>query len=91
VTVGETAAGFIKRLSLVPRRVLKKALKDLGAERGDIRSLEQELAGCYRLRVGKYRVIVRHGESGSIDVLFVEERRIVYEVFEEQFAKKLRS
>jgi mRNA-degrading endonuclease RelE of RelBE toxin-antitoxin system len=58
-------------------------------ERGDIRSLDQSLTGYYRLRVGKYRIIFRYQDNMTIEVVFIEERRLVYEVYEEQLARKL--
>jgi mRNA interferase RelE/StbE len=91
VIISEVAADFIRRLAPVPRKALKKAFVELRAERGDIRSLEDPLSGHYRLRVGKYRAIFRYAADKTIEVVFVEERKMVYEVFEEQLAKKLRS
>ena len=64
-------------------------MKELGHERGDIRSLEQALAGYYRLRVGKFRLIFRYVNTGEIEAIFVEERSMVYEVFEAQLLAKL--
>jgi mRNA interferase RelE/StbE len=89
VKVTEVAAGFVQRLSPDPRRAVKKALKDLREERGDIRSLEDPLTGYYRIRVGKYRIIFRYQDNMTIEVVFIEERRLVYEVYEEQLARKL--
>jgi mRNA interferase RelE/StbE len=91
VAVGEPASSFIRHLSPEPRRAIKKALKALCTESGDIRSLEQELAGYYRVRVGKYRIIFRYRNEATIEVPFVEERSLVYEVFAEQFIKRLKS
>jgi len=91
VEVGEPAASFVRRLSPEPRRAVKKALKALCTESGDIRSLEQELAGYCRVRVGKYRIIFRYRNEDTIEVLFIEERSIVYEVFAEQFIRRLKS
>ncbi|MBE7540063.1 MAG: hypothetical protein HS122_16840 [Opitutaceae bacterium] len=82
---------FAKRLSPEQRRMVKRALQDLCHERGDLRALEGGLAGYYRLRVGKFRLIFSHAEDGSIDAVFIEERSLVYEVFEAEFVKRLRS
>jgi mRNA interferase RelE/StbE len=71
--------------------MVKKSFEDLGLERGDIRSLEEPLVGHYRVRIGKYRVIFRYAENKTIEVGFVEERKMVYEVFDEQLARKLTS
>ena len=81
----------LRHLAPEPRRAMKKALKGLCDEKGDIRSLDQNLAGYYRLRVGKHRIIFRYGDDNAIDALFAEERNLVYEVFEEQLIKQLKS
>lgn len=91
LSIGDPALRYIEQLAPEPRRTLKEALRGLREDRGDIRSLESPLNGYYRARVGKYRVIFRYAENMTIDVLLIEERRLVYEIFEEEFAKKLRS
>jgi mRNA interferase RelE/StbE len=91
VDVKQPVYDFIRRLAPEARRALKKALKDLEHERGDIRSLEQALAGYYRLRVGKFRLIFRYVNTGDIEAIFVEERSMVYEVFEAQLLAKLKT
>jgi mRNA interferase RelE/StbE len=63
----------------------------LEQERGDIRPLEQALTGYYRLRIGKFRLIFRYFDPETIEAIFVEERSIVYEVFEAQLLAKLKS
>jgi mRNA interferase RelE/StbE len=55
-------------------------LQDLREGRGDIKALEANLTGYYRLRVGKLRVICCYAVDGVIEVVFVEERSLVYEV-----------
>jgi mRNA interferase RelE/StbE len=91
VDVKQPVYDFIRRLAPEPRRALKKALKDLEHERGDIRSLEQGLTGYYRLRVGKFRLIFRYVNTGDIEAIFIEERSMVYEVFEAQLLAKLKT
>jgi mRNA interferase RelE/StbE len=91
VVIKEDPYVFMRRLAPESRRALKGALKLLRREKGDIRALDQALTGYYRLRVGKFRVIFRYRDEETIDALYAAERGIVYEVFEEQFAKKLRS
>jgi mRNA interferase RelE/StbE len=82
---------YIRRLAPEQRRALKKALKELERERGDIRALEQALTGYHRLRVGKFRIIFRYASPARIEAIFIEERGIVYEVFESQFLARLKS
>lgn len=91
VVSSEPLRSFVRRLAPEPRWALKKALKELQRERGDIEPLEQALIGYYRLRVGRFRVIFRYRDDRTIEALFAEERSIVYEVFEEQFLRKLSS
>ncbi len=80
-----------KRLAPEQRRAVKQALLDLRHERGDIRALEGTLAGYCRIRVGKFRLIFAYASDGAIEVVFMEERRLVYEVFEAEFVKRLKS
>jgi mRNA interferase RelE/StbE len=82
---------FAGNLAPEPRRSVKQALRELRSERGDIRALEGVLAGYYRLRVGRLRIIFAYASDGVIEALFVEERSLVYEVFEAEFVRRLKS
>jgi mRNA interferase RelE/StbE len=82
---------FAKRLAPGPRSAAKHALQELRQERGDIRALEGALSGYYRLRVGRFRIIFSYGAGGAIEAVFMEERSLVYEVFEAEFIKRLKS
>jgi mRNA interferase RelE/StbE len=82
---------FARRLAPVPRRAVKRALQGLRRERGEIRALEGTLAGYYRLRVGRFRIVFAYAGDGAIEALFLEERSLVYEVFEAEFVKRLKS
>lgn len=90
VVVQQPVYDFIRRQAPEPRRALKKALKELEHERGDIRTLEQPLAGYCRLRVGKFRLVFRYPAPGVIDAIFLEERSMVYEVFAAQLVARLK-
>ena len=68
---------FAKRLAPEPRQAVKKALQALRSERGDIRALEGNLAGYYRLRVGRFRILFAYAADGSIEAVFMEERSFV--------------
>jgi mRNA interferase RelE/StbE len=81
---------FARRLAPEPRRAIKRALRLLRGERGDIRALEGPLTGYFRLRAGKYRILFRYADATTIEAIFAEERGIVYEVFEAEFLKKLK-
>jgi len=82
---------FAQRLAPEPRRAVKRALQELRSERGDIRALEGALAGYYRLRVGRFRIVFAYAADGAIEAVFMEERSLVYEVFEAEFIKRLKS
>jgi len=82
---------YAKRLAPEPRRAIKHALVKLRREQGDIRSLEANLSGYYRLRSGRHRIIFSYATDGAIDAIFIEERQLVYELFEAQFIKRLKS
>ncbi len=60
---------------------MKRALKELAREKGDIKRLEGPLDGYCRLRVGGYRVILYYTGGGTLECVFAERRNIVYEVF----------
>jgi mRNA interferase RelE/StbE len=82
---------FARRLAPEPRRAVKHARSGLRQERGDIKALEGNLAGYYRLRVGRHRIIFSYAADGAIEAIFIEERQLVYEVFEAQFIQWLKS
>jgi mRNA interferase RelE/StbE len=82
---------FTRRLAPEQRRAVTAALPELRRERGDLRALEGTLAGYYRLRVGRFRLIFAYARDGAIEVIFIEERGLVYEVFEAEFVKRLKS
>jgi len=82
---------YQRRLAPEPRKAIKAALVELRSEKGDIASLEANLAGYHRLRVGRHRIIFSYASDGAIDVIFIEERRLVYELFESEFIKRLKA
>jgi len=82
---------FVGRLAPEPRRAIKVALVALRKEHGDLSALEGNLSGYYRLRVGRHRIIFSYAADGAIEAVFIEERQLVYEVFEAQFIKRLKS
>jgi mRNA interferase RelE/StbE len=81
-------AAFVRGLAPEPRRQLRLAIRSLVQGRGDLKALEGELAGYWRLRVGSYRVILWR-RATVIECVFVERRSIIYEVFAEELQKKL--
>jgi mRNA interferase RelE/StbE len=82
---------YAKRLAPEPRRAIKHALAELRQERGEILALEANLSGYYRVRVGRHRIIFSYAADGAIEAIFIEERQLVYELFEAQFIKRLKA
>ena len=83
---------FIRSLPPEPRRVLRRSLKNLGREKGDIRALEGDLEGFYRLRALRYRVIFFYQVSSErriIRCLYAAPRSIVYEIFAQHLRELL--
>lgn len=89
VRISPQVEAFLGRLAPEPRRKLRAALVGLGKPTGDIKPLENELAGLYRLRVGRYRVIFSYAAPDTVDCIYAEERRIIYEVFAALLREKL--
>lgn len=75
---------FLRTLAPAPRRRLRLGISGLKEWSGDIKALEGELQGFWRLRVASYRVIfaveMRHGIE-TVRCLFAERRSVVYELF----------
>lgn len=90
VRIEKQVLDFIATLGMEHRRSLKKALKALGNETGDIKALGDELDGFSRLRVGPYRILFRYRPGKIIECVYMNRRALVYEVFEREVIDKLR-
>lgn len=66
------------------RRAIKSALRQLGAGKGDIKALEEELDGLHRLRVGRYRIVFRYLSNGTAHCFFMESRSLVYDLLRQR-------
>ena len=88
VCISEQVEGFLAGMAPTPKLRLRAALAKLANEKGDIIALENELAGFSRLTVGRYRVVFRYVEPHTIDCIFVEERKLVYEIFAALLSEK---
>ena len=58
-------------------------MRALTDKRGDLRALEGDLAGFYRLRVGRYRVVFHYQTVRQLCCLrceYAEERPLIYQV-----------
>jgi mRNA-degrading endonuclease RelE of RelBE toxin-antitoxin system len=84
IEVTEQVREFIRASSPEIRRWLRNALRKLEEEKGDIKRLDGELDGYFRLRVHSYRVIFRYDlrkNERMIRCDFAEHRSVVYEAF----------
>jgi mRNA interferase RelE/StbE len=92
VELEQQVVDFVRSLPPQPRQALRRALKTLQVEQGDIRALEGELEGFYRLRVQRYRVIFHYdlrGDQRVIRCVYAASRSIVYEVFAQRIRELL--
>jgi mRNA interferase RelE/StbE len=92
VELEQQVVDFIRSLAPEPRQAIRRSLKNLENEAGDIRALEGELEGFYRLRVLRYRIIFFYhvrGKSRTIRCVYAAPRGIVYEVFAQSIRELL--
>jgi mRNA interferase RelE/StbE len=87
--IGPQVRAFQATLGPEHRRTVKRALRDLTHERGDLRALREELSGWHRLKIGHYRLIFRYAEGRIIQCVFLQERKLVYEIFEAEMNRIL--
>ena len=81
----EQVSTFIGSQAPDERIMLRRALRQLASEQGDIKQLEERLRGFCRLRVGPFRAIFRYivtNGKRTISCEDVERRKIVYEAYE---------
>ena len=92
VELEQEVVDFVRSLPPQPRQALRRALKNLELEQGDIRALEGDLEGFYRIRVQRYRVIFHYqlrGDQRIIRCVYAAARSIVYEVFAQRIRELL--
>ena len=81
-------AEVIRHLSPDVKRAVKAALRALAANPSAGEPLKEELAGYWKFRVRRYRVIYQIERRGnSVRILAIGERRSIYE----EVAEELRS
>jgi mRNA interferase RelE/StbE len=86
VELDPQVVAFVRSLAPEPRRRVRLGLRGLEEQKGDLKQLEGELAGYVRLRIGRYRVLVRfYAEKGKrvARCVFAARRNVVYELFSE--------
>jgi mRNA-degrading endonuclease RelE of RelBE toxin-antitoxin system len=91
VFVAPQVVEFVRRLPPGPKQRLRRALRDLADEKGDIKALEPPLDGYCRLRVGGYRIVFSYTRRGTIECIFAEQRSVVYDLLLERLVDRLRS
>ena len=94
VRVAPQVEQFVKSRAPEPRQALRKAIKDLAAEQGDIKALEGKLAGWNRVRVSSYRVLYKEtAERGVriVNCVYANHRSVVYVLFQQLLADELAS
>jgi len=92
VECSDQVAGFVTALATEPKRKVRQAIRGLAEGRGDIKALQDQLAGYSQLRVGGYRVVFREtSEEGQrvVKCLFAQRREVVYELFQEMILNDL--
>ncbi|MFZ4778795.1 MAG: type II toxin-antitoxin system RelE family toxin [Terrimicrobiaceae bacterium] len=85
VRIQQEVLDYLRKLPPQPRHALRLAIKGLGNERGDIKSLVDELTGFHRLRVGSHRVIFEYemvNDVRTVTCVFAGPRQWIYEVFQ---------
>ena len=86
IEIEQRVLDFARKLPPQPRRAVRLAIRDLAEGTGDIKILQGEFAGFYRLRVMTYRVIfhyVRRDGALFLRCVFAERRDVVYPGFQE--------
>jgi len=84
ITLEQQPLEFIKRQPPENRKRLRDALHAVKRGTAFPEPLEDELEGFYKLKVERYRFILRSapGEEGlRFRVIFAERRKVVYEMF----------
>ena len=89
VRISSQVETFLASLAPEPKKRLRAALVALGKGEGDMKALEDDLAGFYRLRVARYRVVFCYRAPDTIDCIFAEERSMVYELFSALLKERL--
>ncbi len=75
---------WLQTLSPEAKGRVRSSLRLLSKGKGDVKALQRDLEGYYRLRVGAHRIIFRYtsGKSGpECFCAFAEARDVVYERF----------
>jgi mRNA-degrading endonuclease RelE of RelBE toxin-antitoxin system len=92
VIVTARVRDFSRSLAPEPRRKLWRAIRELAGDKGDVKLLEGQLSGCWRLRTGNVRVIFEAkaiGGAREIFCFYANYRSVVYVILEQLLASGL--
>jgi mRNA interferase RelE/StbE len=87
--ISEQVVAFVRKQPPEREKALRAGLDELAHGKGDILPLEENLAGFWRLRIGRFRVVFDYENSTTVRCIFAEERRLVYEVFAAMMKERL--
>ena len=78
----DQVVGALKEMHPGVRKDIRRALDEVNAgKKRDITALTGELAGFWRLRVGKHRIVFRYDEVGQLMAEFLGPRSTIYRSF----------
>jgi mRNA interferase RelE/StbE len=81
----DQVVGALKALHPGVRKDIRRALEEVNAgKKRDIAALTGELAGFWRLRVGRHRIVFRYDDGGQLKAEFLGPRSTIYRSFEPQ-------
>ena len=80
VLVSEQILERLRTIHPNHRRDIRTALRELAKGSGDVKELVGRLAGFYRMRIGRYRIVYRYRDE-HLEAIFLEQRSIMYELF----------
>jgi mRNA interferase RelE/StbE len=78
VVISDQVREYQRALAPEPRRRVKAAIIALAEGSGNLKALQGNLTGLWRLRVGEHRIVYRH-HQGRIEVFYAAPRETVYE------------
>ena len=80
IRLSDDTADLIKGLHPEIKRRVKSALKMILSDPDIGKSLKDELKGLKSYKVSRFRIIYRLSSRGTIDIVAVGPRRIIYEM-----------
>jgi mRNA-degrading endonuclease RelE of RelBE toxin-antitoxin system len=81
ILASDEVVKWLRNLPPEPKQRVRAALKRLERWQGDIKPLQGELEGFYRLRVGGYRIVCRMISRSVVQLEYADIRDVVYEAF----------